>query len=66
MAAVGGGADQGLDEPEDERVLGGELIARHVVAELHGPLRPEAAGGPVGLVVERLDGAQDAVAGLLE
>ena len=65
VATVRGRPDKGLDEPEDEDVLGGQLLARHVVAELHGPLRPEAAGGPVGLVVELLDGRLDAVAGLL-
>jgi hypothetical protein len=64
-AAMGGRPDERLDEPEDEGVLGRQLLARHVVAELHGPLRAEAAGGPVGLVVELLDGAQDAVAGVL-
>jgi hypothetical protein len=65
VAAVGGRPDQGLDEPEDEGVLGRQLLARHVVAELHGPLGAEAAGRPVGLVVQLLDGPQDPGAGVL-
>ena len=35
VAALGGRADQVLDEIEDEGVVGGQLLGRHVEAELH-------------------------------
>src|SRR4029453_1044165 len=48
-----------------EGVAGRQLRARHVVAELHGPLGAEAAGRPVRLVVELLDGPKDPGPGVL-
>ena len=55
IAGLGGGLDEGVDEPVHHRVGGALLEGRHPQADQVAGPRPEAPRGPVGLIAELVD-----------